>query len=63
MTRNASNAILNGITRLALIGLAREDGIELVERSFTAEEVKSALEAFITSSSTPRSTACSSRWT
>lgn len=51
VTRDANSAILNGITRLRLIAIAREQGIELEERAFAVEEVKDALEAFITSSS------------
>ncbi len=43
------NAILNGITRIAVIELAREAGIKLVERAFSVEEAKSAREAFVTS--------------
>lgn len=49
ITRPASNAILHGITRRAVMRLAEEDGIGLEERFFTAEEAKSADEAFVTS--------------
>ncbi len=49
VTRPTSNAILGGITRLTLIRLARENGIDVVERPFTLEEAKSAREVFITS--------------
>jgi len=49
VTRPTSNAILGGITRQTLIRLAREDGIEVVERRFTIDEVKAAREAFISS--------------
>ncbi len=49
VTRPTSNAILGGITRQTLIRLAREDGIEVVERPFTIEEAKAAREAFISS--------------
>ncbi len=49
VTRNVENAILNGITRLAVLELAREQGIKVVERAFTLEEAKSAREAFLTS--------------
>jgi D-alanine transaminase len=49
VTRSASNAILNGITRLALIAIAAKLGVRLVERSFTVAEAKEAREAFITS--------------
>ncbi len=50
VTRDASHAILNGITRLSLIELIREDGLELEERAFTVDEAKVAKEAFLTSS-------------
>lgn len=49
ITRPVENAILNGITRQRLIALAREQGIEVVERPFTLEEAKQAREAFMTS--------------
>ncbi len=49
VTRPTSNAILGGITRLTLIRLARENGIDVVERPFTVEEAKAAREVFITS--------------
>ncbi len=49
VTRPTSNAILGGITRLTLIRLAREIGIDVVERPFTVEEAKAAREVFITS--------------
>jgi D-alanine transaminase len=51
MTRDASNAILNGITRLALLEVARSEGYRFEERGFTVEEAKAAREAFLTSSS------------
>ncbi len=50
VTRDASHAILNGITRLSLIELIREDGLEVEERAFTVDEAKAAKEAFLTSS-------------
>lgn len=51
VTRNANSAILNGITRLALLDLIRKEGYKLEERSFSLEEAHSAREAFVTSSS------------
>jgi len=51
VTRDASSAILNGITRLRLIAIAREQGLQLEERAFGVAEAKDAMEAFITSSS------------
>jgi D-alanine transaminase len=50
VTRDVSHAILNGITRIALLKLIREAGYELEERAFTVEEAKAAREAFLTSS-------------
>ncbi|MBM3567565.1 MAG: D-amino-acid transaminase [Alphaproteobacteria bacterium] len=49
ITRPADHSILNGITRIALIELAKKAGFKVIERKFTAEEAKSAREAFITS--------------
>ncbi len=51
VTRNANSAILNGITRLALLNLIRNEGYKLEERSFSLEEAHAAREAFVTSSS------------
>jgi D-alanine transaminase len=51
VTRDASPTILNGITRLRLIAIAREQGLQLEERAFGVDEAKDAMEAFITSSS------------
>ena len=51
VTREATHAILNGITRWRLLRLADEAGIGFVERRFTVEEAREAREAFITSSS------------
>ena len=39
----------SGITRETILKLARENGIEVVERSFTPDEAKEAREAFVTS--------------
>ena len=50
VTRDASHAILNGITRLALLELIRKAGYGLEERAFTLDEAKAAREAFLTSS-------------
>jgi D-alanine transaminase len=49
VTRSADHAILNGITRLAVIELARGEGLQLEERPFSVAEAKGAREAFITS--------------
>ncbi|MEL0105868.1 MAG: D-amino-acid transaminase [Rhodospirillaceae bacterium] len=49
VTRQLSNAILSGITRLTVLKLAEEKGIKFVERAFSIEETQSAKEAFLTS--------------
>ncbi len=49
VTRPKSNSILGGITRETILKLARENGIEVVERPFTPDEAKEAREAFMTS--------------
>lgn len=49
VTRQASPAILNGITRLAAKRLAAEVQLKIVERPFTVAEALKAREAFITS--------------
>ncbi len=50
VTREAGFSILNGITRLALIGLAEEEGILFSERAFSRKEALAAREAFVSSS-------------
>jgi D-alanine transaminase len=49
VTRQASSAILNGCTRLALLDIARRIGLTFVERPFSVAEAKVAREAFLTS--------------
>ncbi len=49
ITRAADSAILNGVTRQALIAIIRRAGYELAERPFTVAEAKYAREAFLTS--------------
>lgn len=51
VTRPVSHEILNGITRLSLMTLVADAGIEVVERPFTVEELLSAREVFLTSAS------------
>ena len=48
ITRNADGAILNGITRQAVLDLAAGEGLQFVERSFSVQEAKAAREAFVT---------------
>ena len=50
VTRDATNSILNGITRMRLLDLMRGEGLSFEERSFSLEEAHEAKEAFITSS-------------
>jgi D-alanine transaminase len=49
VTRAAENAILNGVTRQALIAIIRREGYSFAERPFTVAEAKGAREAFLTS--------------
>ena len=51
VTRPLSNAVLPGITRLAVMRLAGENGLAVEERLFTVEEALAAAEAFFTSAS------------
>lgn len=50
-TRKPTHEILNGITRRSVMALAQKEGIEVLETSFTLEDVKHAREAFVTSAS------------
>src|SRR5205085_5204491 len=49
VTRPVSNAILNGITRLTILKLAKDEGLTFHERAFSVAEAKSAREAFVSS--------------
>lgn len=49
VTHQADRAILNGVTRLGVLQVAREAGFALVERPFSVAEAKAAREAFLTS--------------
>jgi D-alanine transaminase len=49
ITRPLNHEILPGITRDRVIKLAKQCGIEVIERPFTVAEAKSAREAFLTS--------------
>ncbi len=50
ITYPPENAILNGVTRLALMKIAADAKIKVEERPFSVEEAKGADEAFLTSS-------------
>jgi D-alanine transaminase len=52
LTRQLGNEILAGITRQAVMKLAREQGMAIEERPFSIEEACNANEAFITSATT-----------
>jgi D-alanine transaminase len=49
ITRSADHAILNGVTRLAVLAAAKRLGLTIVERPFTVSEAQQAKEAFLTS--------------
>ena len=51
VTRGLSHSILSGITRSAILDVARETGMRLEERPFSVAEALAASEAFITSAS------------
>ena len=51
VTHHTDESILGGITRDVVLRLARKAGIKVEERAFNLVEVKSAAEAFITSTS------------
>ncbi len=52
VTRHLGHEILAGITRAAVLRVARESQMQVEERSFTVEEAMAADEAFVTSAST-----------
>ena len=49
VTRQLDNNILGGITRATILDLARENGMEVVERPFSLTEALAAPEAFLSS--------------
>lgn len=49
ITRDLSHALLPGVTRAAVLDLARQHGVTIEERAFTPDEARCASEAFITS--------------
>lgn len=51
VTQALGPSILGGVTRAVVLELAREAGIEVVERPFSVVEAKEAREAFLTSTS------------
>ncbi len=51
VTRPPAHTILNGITRMRIIEIARQQGVPFVERPFSVEEAYNAREAFVSSAS------------
>ncbi|MBN4863500.1 MULTISPECIES: D-amino-acid transaminase [Providencia] len=51
-TRGLSHEILPGITRKAVLSLAKEQGIAIIEKAFSLEEMLTAKEVFMTSATT-----------
>jgi D-alanine transaminase len=51
VTRRADHAILGGITRAVLLGVAKAQGLDIDERRFALDEAYRAREAFVTSAS------------
>jgi D-alanine transaminase len=49
VTRAADHAILNGVTRAAILDIIHREGYRLVERPFSVAEAGAAREAFLTS--------------
>ena len=49
ITRAPDNAILNGVTRGAVLDIIGREGYRFVERPFSVEEARAAREAFLTS--------------
>ncbi len=52
VTHQASASILNGVTRVAVLGLAQKQGYRMVERPFTLDEARAAAEVFLTGTTT-----------
>ncbi len=50
-TRDIQSNILRGVTRAALVQIAKEEGLTFEERGFTVDEVRQAREAFFTNAS------------
>jgi D-alanine transaminase len=52
-TRPLSNELLHGVTRAAILSVARDRQMKVIESPFTVADAKGAREAFITSASNP----------
>lgn len=51
ITRKPDNAILDGVTRRAVVELAEREGLNFIERAFTLKQALAAREVFVTSTS------------
>ncbi len=51
ITRKPDNAILDGVTRRAVVELAEREGLIFIERAFTLKQALAAREVFVTSTS------------
>ncbi len=51
VTRNISNDILSGITRMRILKIAESKGLSVTERPFSPDEARAAKEAFVSSAS------------
>lgn len=51
ITRKPDNAILDGVTRRAVVELAVREGLNFIERAFTLKQALAAREVFVTSTS------------
>lgn len=49
VTRDLSHALLPGVTRASVLGLAGDHGVTVQQRAFSPDEARAAREAFITS--------------
>jgi D-alanine transaminase len=52
ITRQLSNSVLPGVTRLSVMALCAEQGLEVEERTYTVDELQQADEVFITAATT-----------
>lgn len=52
ITRSLSNSVLPGVTRLSVLALCEEQGLDVEERTYTVDEMEQADEVFITAATT-----------
>jgi D-alanine transaminase len=48
ITRQLSSSVLPGVTRLSVLALCEEEGLDVEERTYTVEELHEADEVFLT---------------